>query len=366
MRKVLLTGVTGFIGGATVAEFLAAGRPASELCVLVRAASLETARARTQASLARFVPLGLAREFAEACDVIVGDVTNVDWHDHPTLNDLTHTVHLAANTSFRSVRGVRKVNLEGTRALVERLRHCRKMERFLYVGTAYICGMCPPRIVYEDDYPHESVKHPVEYTKSKAECEQYLADLAGALPLVVARPSVVVGHTSLGCTPSASLFWYFRTLDLLRRTTVPLEWLNDVIPVDYAARALLHLLFKPALQHSRYHISAGESYSVTSHEISDVFNQHYGNRVATPYQLVDFATIASEQARLRSILGEGDADRMLMALELYERFSFEVVFNNTRLLEEGISPPPKFTDYLGQCIKTSAHRTVYEQMCDDD
>jgi hypothetical protein len=30
-------------------------------------------------------------------------------------------------------------------------------------------------------------------------------------PLIVARPSIVVGHTRLGCRPSASIFWYYRS-----------------------------------------------------------------------------------------------------------------------------------------------------------
>jgi hypothetical protein len=41
-------------------------------------------------------------------------------------------------------------------------------------------------------------------------------------------------------------------------------------------------------------------------------------------------------------------------------------FDNRRLLEEGVPPPPRFTEYLPACIERPACRSVYEQMQDDD
>jgi hypothetical protein len=40
-------------------------------------------------------------------------------------------------------------------------------------------------------------------------------------------------------------------------------------------------------------------------------------------------------------------------------------FDNTRLLSEGFHGPPRFTDYLPQCVTSSGPSTVYEQMVDD-
>ena len=128
------------------------------------------------------------------------------------------------------------------------MRRVSGLKRFLYVGTAYICGEQSQRIVREDDFPRYGVRHVVEYTASKAECEMLLEATAPELPLVIARPSVVIGHTKLGCLPSASIFWFYRTADLLRRLTCPLDTFDDVVPVDYVADALLHLLFKPELR----------------------------------------------------------------------------------------------------------------------
>ena len=75
---------------------------------------------------------------------------------------------------------------------------------------------------------------------------------------MIARPSIVVGHTELGCKPSGSIFWVLRAVEALRFITWDLENRIDVVPVDWAASALRHLLFAPRLKHQRYHVSGRE------------------------------------------------------------------------------------------------------------
>ena len=57
------------------------------------------------------------------------------------------------------------------RLSAKRMRLAPRLERFLHVGTAYICGAQPPPLVREDDYPQPNARHLVEYTRTKAECE---------------------------------------------------------------------------------------------------------------------------------------------------------------------------------------------------
>jgi nucleoside-diphosphate-sugar epimerase len=384
---VLLTGATGFIGGATLAQLLQS-YPDCRVLLIVRGATPAAAATRVRQSLSRFVDRARLEPLLRSCDVICGDLTDAKTLVNPRLNeathvlhlashkklasawleDVTHVLHLASNTSFRSVRGVRHTNILGSLALAHRMRRVTGLKRFLYVGTAYICGEESERIVREDDFPRYGVKHIVEYTASKAECEMLLDQTAPELPLVVARPSVVIGHTKLGCLPSASIFWFYRTADLLRRLTCPLDTFDDVVPVDYVANALLHLLFKPELRHHRYHISAGEGSSVTWEEISAAFSQCHGERPDNPYKIVPFKTIEQERERLQPLLGPGDEQHMLMALRIYYRF-MEIsaeIFDNRRLLDEGMPLPPKFTCYLAKCATQPSDRSVYQQMLDDE
>jgi nucleoside-diphosphate-sugar epimerase len=364
---LLLTGATGFLGGATLARLLQGG-PSCCLLLLVRGETADAAATRIRRSVSWFIDPAQVEAALQSCQLIHGDLTDAGCLADHRLDEVTHVLHLAANTSFRSVRGVRHTNILGTLTLAHRMRRVRRLQRFLYVGTAYICGDRPPRIVHEDDYPRPDVRHIVEYTSSKAECEMLLANTAPELPLVVARPSVVMGHTQLGCGPSASIFWFYRTVDLLRRTTFPLEVRDDTIPVDYAAEALLFLLFKDQLRHRRYHVSAGEASAVTWHEIAAAFAACHGERADNPYRQVRFETILAERDRLRPLLGPGDEEHLLMALQIYYRFAETGVeiFDNRRLLEEGMPAPPRLTHYLHRCATLPPDRSVYQQMLDDE
>ncbi len=360
---ILLTGVTGFLGGAVAVELLRE-HPGCRLLLLVRAETPVQAELRVRQSLARFAFLEPA---PGRCATLCADLTDpAAWTD-PRLDQVTHVLHLAANTSFRSVCGVRHTNIQGTLALAQRMRRVGALERFVHVSTAYLCGTNPPPVVREDDYPRPGVRHLVEYTASKAECEMLLEQKAPELPLVIARPSVVVGHTELGCLPSASIFWYYRTLYLLNCLPGPPRARKDIVPVDYTARALVLLLLKPNLRYRRYHISAGEASGTSWQEMMAAFARCHTEHPQEPLRVVDFATLARERVRLRQRLGPGDEERLLGALEVYFRFGRSGVelFDNRRLLEEGLSVPPGFPSYLPTCVSRPGDRSVYEQMRDD-
>src|SRR5262245_33879723 len=286
---VLLTGATGFVGGATAVELLLR-HPSCRVVFLVRGDAPEH---RVRQSLARFADLDEIEPALARWSVLHGDLTDPEAPNDPRLGRLTHVLHLAANTSFRSKRAVRHTNVLGALALAHRMRRVAGLSRFVYVGTAYVCGAGAPPVVREDDYPRPDARHLVEYTASKAEAEMLLERTAPELPLVIARPSVVVGHTRLGCLPSASIFWYYRALHLLHRLPTPPTTRKDVIPVNYAARALVWLLLAPALRHKRYHVSAGAAASVSWEEMDAELARCYGPP-GEPYRVVDFPSLARE------------------------------------------------------------------------
>jgi nucleoside-diphosphate-sugar epimerase len=363
---ILLTGVTGFVGGATAARLLAA-RPDVRLVLVVRSDTVADGLARVRRSLARFDEPRDGPPLADRVRIIPGDLVDRATLESPELDSVTHVLHLAANTSFRSVRGVRRTNVLGALALAHRMRRDRALERFVHVSTAWVCGRSPSSVVREEDAPTLETEHLVEYTSSKAECELLLERTAPELPLVVARPSVVVGHTKLGCAPSSSIFWYYRALDLLRRTVVAPEKRRDVVPVDWVAQALETLLLKPRLGHRRYHVSAGETSAVSWREIGAAFDEVHGPRPDEPLRLVDVATLRGERGRLAALLGPGDEERLLTAIELFARFTESAVevFDNRRLLDEGVPAPPPFTSYLKTCATNPPRRGVHDQLVDE-
>ncbi|MBI3270262.1 MAG: SDR family oxidoreductase [Planctomycetes bacterium] len=366
--RILVTGATGFLGGAVLAHWLVGG-VVGRFLALVRADTPAAAQDRLRRSMARFLGGEAAERGLGKCDLLLGDLTAPHILRDPRLDDVTHVLHLAANTSFRSQAGVYRVNVDGALRLAERMARSPTLKRYLHVGTASICGDSPPTVVYEDGYPRPDVRHIVSYTASKADAELRLARAVSGLPLVVARPSILAGHTRLGCGPSASIFWAFRAVDALGLATWDLRTRIDVVPVDWAAAALSELLFKERLAHDRYHLSAGELSSVSWNDIAEAFarvRESGGGRAVRRYGTVERAALALEKARFSSLFGPCDEDRVLEALALYYRFAeLDTVFDNRRVLAEGVPPPPKFTDYLAQCLGPP-HRSIADQFRDDE
>ncbi|MBI4873300.1 MAG: SDR family oxidoreductase [Acidobacteria bacterium] len=357
MPTVFLTGVTGFLGGALLACLLDAPFD-GQIVGLVRADDQELAEERVRRSAGRFVPRFAAR-LPRNLTVLRGDLLARDWHDAPELDGVTHVVHLAANTSFGNQRGIRKTNVEGALSVAQAMQG-RRIERYVHTGTATICGAFPPHVVHEDNYPSESATHLVAYTRSKADAERLLTERYADRPLVVARPSIVVGHTQLGCKPSGSIFWVLRAVEALRFITWDPHNRIDVVPVDWAASALTHLLFAPRLKHTRYHVSAGTGSSIRWKELAAEYARLAGEPARDHYEVGKFSQLTPH--RVTKAVGKGHARHLLHALELYYRFcSLDLVFDNRRLLKEGVPPPPRFTDYMRVCLESSTS-SIYEQM----
>src|SRR5262245_28034095 len=159
---VLITGATGFLGGATLAALLRS-RPDCRTLALVRAHNVEEARTRLTHSVRRFDDPAFAPLDTSRVEIVCGDITLPSTLDDPHLDEVTHVVHAAANTSFRSQRAVRRVNIFGALAFAHRMRRASRLKRFLYVGTAFSCGLLPAgTVVREDDYPRDDARHLVE------------------------------------------------------------------------------------------------------------------------------------------------------------------------------------------------------------
>ena len=355
---VFLTGVTGFLGGAFLSQLVESSFDGEVVC-LVRADDDDTAEERVRRSLSRF---GSGDRLPENVKILRGDLLSDAWHNSPRLDGVSHVLHLAASTSFGNSRGIRKTNVEGAVSLAKAMRG-RNLERFIYTGTAAICGASPTPVVHEDDYPSDTAKHLVAYTRSKADAERLLAEQFSDLPLVIARPSIVVGHTQLGCKPSGSIFWVLRAVEALRFITWDLENRIDVVPVDWAAAALGDLLFAPRLKHTRYHVSAGKGSSIRWKDLASEYARLRGGASQDRYEVGGMRQLTA--TRVMQAAGEGHPRHLLHALELYYRFcSLDLVFDNCRLLKEGVAAPPRFTDYMRVCVESSTS-SIYDQMRSD-
>lgn len=123
----------------------------------------------------------------------------------------------------------------------------------------------------------------------------------------------------------------------------------DVVPVDYCAAAILHLLNAPRLAFDAYHISAGAAASCT---FRDARLPADGLR-----------NIKARQDQFDELFGPCIKPVMLRAIRLYGAFaSLDMLFDNRRLLAEGISAPPRFSSYAGLCALTAQGAPIASQM----
>lgn len=357
---VFVTGATGFLGGALLARLV--DRSEVRLIALARSKNGLTPSQRVLLSINRFLPEAI-QALPEHVQVVDGDLHSLDG----VLNDLhgtavTHVLHAAANTSFRSKRGVWEINYEGTKRLLSFCGRMENLRRLLYVGTAMACGERGEGIAREETALDPQATHIVEYTRSKAATEMELL-ARSTLPIVVVRPSIIVGHTIFGVKPSASIWWFFRAVATLRFHTwgpmVPI----DVVPVDWVAEALHVLLLKKQLEWSVYHLSAGVAGSPRWADIDRAFvgRSNTAPRAGTTSEL---SVIHPEAFTLFPSVEKA---RLTEALFAYYRFaSLGVVFDNQRVRSEGVAAPPLFTSLVGRYLQTGGARSIEEQMRDDD
>lgn len=369
VSRILLTGATGLIGGAVLHRALTSGQARDrdhEWVCLVRAPDAEAGRQRIAARLGRFTNPLTAQRLAQRVEVVAGDFTQADQIANPRLDSINQVLHLAADTSWWAQEKVHKTNHDGTLALARRASRMKGLTRFLHVSTAMICGGEPPHLVDETLYPRPETNHLVHYSASKSVAEMSLAAQFADLPLVVARPSIVVGHSTLGARPGASILWVVRACDKLRLLSCDPEGAIDIVPNDWVADTLVAMLDRPELSHKVYHLSGGQEHCTRWDALARAFeaaDPEGGERRYERFEATDRALL---QERFGAVFGLDEAIKvaMMRALQAYYKFcALNVTFSNQRLISDGFAPPPALPTYLGRCLETSSE--IVDQFHED-
>ncbi|MFJ5409554.1 SDR family oxidoreductase [Pectobacterium punjabense] len=367
MGKILVTGATGFLGGAIAAELIKSGET-KELLLLSRSDASDTALNRVKKNLIKFGVDEISLSELTPQHIIEGDLSKVEsFISDQRLDDVEKVINCAAIASFGNNTMIWKVNVEGTFQLASRMSSVKSLKRFIHVGTAMSCTPTPNTNVVEDTNYTLREDHLVEYTWSKATVEKMIRENLPMLPLVIARPSIVVGHTKYGCTPSASIFWVFRMAIKLGKFMCNLDDRVDVIPVDYCAQTIVKMLNAPELEYPVYHISSGKGSCVNFAEIDQAMAKAAGTvPINDTYQKVNYSELSLERANFKKLFGNCNEKIVLKAMSLYGQFSkMNVVFDNDKIIKLGMPPSPKFTDYIDICHHSVEEKSLSELMSVD-
>ncbi|MBS1668068.1 MAG: SDR family oxidoreductase [Bacteroidetes bacterium] len=186
------------------------------------------------------------------------------------LEDTEVIIHAAANTSFSRIFDdmLEQVNIAGLEKLLIWAKQLPHLSTFLYIGTATICGKeINNREVHEDESPNLSVQHLVRYTYTKMQGELLLNKHLPNEKILIARPSIIMGDSRPVTPRSPVILWAVATINQLRLNPVNEHAMLDMIPVDYAANAIVELLFANR-KHQVYHISSGKVAATSAEKLA--------------------------------------------------------------------------------------------------
>lgn len=267
---IFLTGATGLLGRYLLRDLLASRRTVG---VLIRDSSSASAPERL-AELQWFCEESLGRALPRPM-LLQGDLRSPGLglgmvERHWLARHAQAVIHSAAYVSYQPTPEGEpwQTNVLGTRRLLE-LCQTLGITQMHHLSTAFVCGD-RRGLVCEDELDCGGGSKNA-YERSKFAAEELVRQFSG-IQATIYRPSVVVGDSRTGYTCTYHHFYRFLELAVRlsarpssRRQPVSLRLpltgaeTQNIVPVDWVARALLTLLDRPRWHGRTYHLAAWES-----------------------------------------------------------------------------------------------------------
>lgn len=244
MATHFFTGFPGFLGSELVPRVLARSASDEAVC-LVQPKFMPLARQRAEEIMAREPHLQGRIRLVEG-DITVPGLGIAKLAEMQ--RDVAEVYHLAAVYDLSVPRRVGlKVNVEGTRNVLDFAEGCPALKRFQYVSTCYVSGAYAGIFRETDLAKGQKFNNFYEETKFLAEVEVQ-ARMKKGLPATIYRPGIVVGDSHTGSTqkydgPYFAIRWLLRQPGIaimpvvgdMTRTRL------NVVPRDFVIGAIAYL-----------------------------------------------------------------------------------------------------------------------------
>jgi len=282
MPTVVLTGYPGFLASAFLPDFLSRTDPQTRVTCLVQPHFRALAEERAKALAAR------QPAWSGRIQIVDGDITD------PRLGltsgakelqaDTREVYHFAAIYDLAVTRPLgMRINVEGTRHVLDFIAGCPAFDRLHYVSTCYVSGRHPGVFTERDLSVGQRFNNYYEETKYLAEVDVQQR-MQGGLSATIYRPSIVVGDSKTGETqkydgPYGALRWLVSWKRVAPMTTIgdPRKYHINFAPRDFVVAALCRLSALPQSRGKVYQLCDPQPATVA--EIYEIFSQATGRRV---------------------------------------------------------------------------------------
>jgi nucleoside-diphosphate-sugar epimerase len=265
MPTLFFTGYPGFLGSELLPRLLSRANDANAVC-LVQPKFADLARERAK-------PLG------DRVRIIEGDITApIDV----AAEDVTEIWHLAAIYDLSVKRDVgMRVNVDGTRNMLNFAQRCRGLQHFHYISTCYVSGNLPGVFRERELERGQPFNNYYEETKYLAELE---VRKRNDVPWTIYRPAVIVGDSMTGATqkfdgPYFVMQWLERQprIAVLPVVGRPSRYTFNVVPRDFTVNAIEYVSDRTNIVHKCYQLA--DPAPLTVDETINVIARATGRRV---------------------------------------------------------------------------------------
>jgi thioester reductase-like protein len=343
MPSHLLTGFPGFIGRRLVRHLLDEDKRA-QVVALVEPRMLDAATAAaTEIDAGRI-------------EIVASDIaTRRLGLDDATWDRLTSEVrrvyHLAAIYDLAVPEEIaQRVNVDGTGNVLELCLAAKKLERHVYISTAYVAGW-RSGVVYEHELTmgQEFKNH---YESTKFQAEVWVRQTMDRVPTTILRPAIVVGDSQTGETQKFDGPYYLlraiAQADRQGRPPIQIgrsEATFNVVPVDYVVRAIATAGADPAATGETLHLVDPDP--VTTRQLVELLSQRYSGRAPRGKLPPALAQNALRFAPVRKLFSNTPAQSIAY-------LNHPVTFDTRRAVDvlapHGLTPP-HFSSFVGPMVE---------------